>query len=69
MYSRREFLRDLGRGALALGFGGGLAALMARDGSRCLTGELCGDCAELGGCRKPQAVTARQTLQKEYPNG
>lgn len=69
MYTRREFLRDLGRGALALGFGGGLAALVSRGGSRCLKSELCSDCAELGGCRKPEAVAARQTRQKDHPHG
>ena len=69
MYTRREFLRDLGRGALAFGVGGGLAALILRDGSRCTKAALCGDCAEFGRCSKPQAAAARQTLQKDDSNG
>lgn len=69
MYTRRQFLKDLGRGALALAVGGGIAALTRQSGSSCPNDYLCRDCGQVRDCKLPQGLAARQSLRKEQFNG
>lgn len=62
---RREFLRGVGRYALALLLGGGVGAMVARDGRGCANPGICRDCAALEGCRLPQALQFRQAPRGE----
>ena len=58
--NRREFLRGVGRGSLALLLGGGVGALALRGGE-CTGGALCRGCAESSTCGLPDAVSLRRT--------
>lgn len=62
--NRRGFLRSIGRASLALALGGGVGALVARNGE-CPSPGLCRGCASLGACELPEAMTARQAMQDE----
>lgn len=56
---RRRFLQDLARWGVALGLGGGLAALVARNPQQCLSDGRCHGCPQWDGCRLPAALAAR----------
>jgi hypothetical protein len=58
---RRKFFRDCGRWIVALGLGGGVAALIERDPEKCVNRGICSGCAELDDCRLPQALSAKQS--------
>ena len=60
---RREFLRGVGRYALALLLGGGVGAMVARTGERCSVRGPCGNCAAFDGCRLPRALSAQQAMR------
>ena len=57
---RRGFLLGIGRGVLALLLGGGVGAMILRDGNECVNQGLCHGCAVLDTCRLPEAMSARQ---------
>ncbi|HOS42899.1 MAG TPA: hypothetical protein PK794_04335 [Armatimonadota bacterium] len=69
-HSRRAFLRSLARfaaaGALALGAG----ALMAkRTGETCVSDGICTRCDTLPACKLPQALSARDALNRGNHGG
>ncbi|MGD2175748.1 MAG: hypothetical protein PVJ27_10130 [Candidatus Brocadiaceae bacterium] len=57
---RRRFLLAMGRSALALLLGGGIGALIARDGEECTPRGMCRGCAVLDTCHLPEALAARR---------
>lgn len=66
---RRKFLRTLGRALLALGLGGGVAALVSRDPEKCTNQGLCRGCSELADCRLPQALSLKEALGRTSRHG
>ena len=63
--NRRDFLRNLGRVALAGLLVGGVGALIAGPDEDCINLSVCPSCPALQGCRLPQAQAARITLSDE----
>ena len=64
--TRREFLRNGGRWALALLVGGGAAYLGTReDRETCINNSLCRGCGRLRGCHLPAAVSTRAAMKEE----
>ena len=62
---RREWLRAVGRLSLAVGLGGGVTALALRHGGPCGDPGLCGGCATLDHCDRPNAEATRQAIRSE----
>ncbi|MFQ5808349.1 MAG: hypothetical protein ACE5JM_01915 [Armatimonadota bacterium] len=62
---RRGFLLRMGRYALALLLGGGIGALVAREGEACTTRDMCRGCAVLDTCDLPEALSARRAARGE----
>ena len=69
--TRREFLRDGGRWAVALIIGGGAAYLATRDtdGETCINDSRCRGCGRIDGCHLPAAVSTRAAMKQERANG
>ncbi|MHB8996743.1 MAG: hypothetical protein ACYC63_15960 [Armatimonadota bacterium] len=61
---RRKFLKDLSRWAVALGLGGGVAAIVERDPEKCLNRGICSGCGVFEECHLPQALSAKESLGK-----
>lgn len=61
---RRKFLKDAGRWAVALGLGGGVAAITTRDPEKCFNQGICRGCGEFQECHLPQALSAKEALGK-----
>lgn len=62
---RRKFLKDIARWAVALGLGGGVAAITTRDPEKCLNQGICRGCREFNDCHLPQALSAKEALGKD----
>lgn len=62
---RRRFFKDIGRWAVALGLGGGVAAITTRDPEKCANQGLCRGCGEFDDCHLPQALSAKEAMGKQ----
>ncbi len=66
--SRREFLRNAGRYALTALLGGGIGALVSRDGGdgeKCINQGVCRGCPRLRTCHLPQAMSLKEAEARE----
>jgi hypothetical protein len=66
--SRREFLRNAGRYALTALLGGGIGALVGRDGGeseKCINQGVCRGCRRLRTCHLPQAMSRKEAKARE----
>ncbi|MFP3902801.1 MAG: hypothetical protein ACLFWB_01040 [Armatimonadota bacterium] len=63
--TRREFLRQMGRYALALFLGGGATYLVTKDDEKCINNSMCRGCGRLRTCHLPAAVSTRQAVEQE----
>ena len=63
--NRREFLRSLGRIAVAGLLIGGVGALTGRPDPDCVNQGVCQSCPALGRCALPAARSARTALPDE----
>ena len=60
---RRGFLVAVGRYGFGLLLGGGVGAMVARDGDECINLGVCRGCAVLDTCELAEAVLARRTTR------
>ena len=68
---RREFLRNAGRYALTALLGGGIGALVSRDGGeseKCINEGVCRGCPRLRTCHLPQAMSLKEAEARERRN-
>jgi hypothetical protein len=64
-FSRRDFLRTVGRWLAGGLLAGGAGWLLRRGGPECLFQSACGICPDLSRCRLPQAADLRSQIAKD----
>lgn len=67
---RREFLRNAGRYVLTALLGGGIGALVGRDGGerdgeKCINRGVCRGCPSVRTCHLPQAMSLKEAETRE----